>query len=518
MGSLQSDLAAVADEVRETHISWVFLIGAAAYKVKKPVSFGFLDFSTLEQRRLACEAEVRLNARLAPDVYEGVVPIVRSEGGRHQVGGAGFVVDYAVRMRRLSDDIRADSRLRRNDLEVADVDRIAKKVARFHEAQRSDERTARFGTPEAIARNVRGNFAETRELFASLVDVEETRAIERWQNAFLDRHAARFRARIDAGRVRDGHGDLRLEHIYFERDRVLIIDCIEFADRFRYADVCADIAFLAMDLGWHGRVDLAERFLATYARETSDYELYGLVDFYESYRACVRAKVEALLTTDSGAPFQLRERAAKRVHRYFRLARAAEREPLVPPVLVAVGGWLASGKSTLADRLSALMGAPAINTDRIRKHILGARPTERLDERAFRGAYDPSVTEAVYRRVLTSAEKVLASGRSVIVDGTFRSRVRRHEARELAGRCGVDFLFVECLCEPELCRARLRKREQEESVSDGRLAIFDEFVASWEPVTELSPSEHLRLDTSQPIEANLATLRERVPMWTRAPA
>lgn len=513
MGALRSDLAAGADEVRETHISWVFLAGGSVYKVKKPASLGFLDFSTLERRRAACEEEVRLNLRLAPDVYRGVVPVTVDDAGRHHIGGSGRVVDFAVHMRRLADADRADVRLARGELAVVDVDRIAERIARFHAEQRCDAETSRFGTPEAIARNVRENFAQTRGALESLLERREARELEHWQHELLERDEDRLRARIRAGRVRDGHGDLRLEHVYLEGERVVVIDCIEFNERFRYADVCADLAFLSMDLAWRGRVDLSERVLATYAQRTSDYDLYPLIDFYESYRAYVRGKVSLLLAQDDAAPPGVRERARSEARRYFRLALAAERAPLVPPLVVAIGGVLASGKSTLADRLGARMGAPAINTDRIRKHMLGARPTEPLTEAAFRGAYDPAFTEAVYGEVRRAADAVLASGRPVILDASFRSAETRSAARALARRANVSFRFVECRCDPELSRARLRERARHESVSDGRLAIFDEFLAEWEPVTELPPDEHVVVDTGGPIEASLATLRERIPMW-----
>lgn len=511
--SLRDELAAGAEEVRETHISWVFLTRDAAFKVKKPVSLGFLDFSTLEARRLACEAEVALNARLAPDVYRGLVPVVVDGAGRHRLGGEGRVVDWAVHMRRLSDADRADSRLAAGTLDASDLDRVAAHVARFHEEARCDEHTSRFGGHDTIAFNVRENFEQTRESRAALLTHEEAEAIERAQLRFLEQNAARFGERVRRGRVRDGHGDLRLEHVYLEGDRITIIDCIEFNERFRYADVCADLAFLSMDLAWRGRVDLAERLLATYARETSDFELYPLVDFYESYRAYVRGKVTAMLAADLGAPPEVRERARAEARRYFLLALAAERPPLIGPTVIAVGGILASGKSTLADRLGLALGAPAINTDRVRKHMLGARPTDRVYEGSWAGAYDPAFTEQVYAEVRRAAAAVVESGRPVILDASFRSASMRADARALAERLGAPFVFVECRADPDVCRARLRERAKGPSVSDGRLEIFDDFLAEWEPVTELSPSEHVVVRTDGPMDEAMRELRARLPAW-----
>ncbi|MGE0786033.1 MAG: AAA family ATPase [Sandaracinaceae bacterium] len=512
MTSLRDDLGEGAMEVRETHISWVFLHERDVYKVKKPVDFGFLDFSTQEKRRRACEAEVALNARLAPDVYHGVVPVIETPDG-YRLGGDGAPVDWAVHMRRLRDEDRADVRLARGALSIADVDRIAARIAEFHAVCRSDETTAPFGGVDVVGRNVRENFAQTRETLDGLLTHEEAEEIERTQLDFLASRAELLARRMDQGRVRDGHGDLRLEHVYLEGEAITVLDCIEFNERFRYGDVCADLAFLAMDLAWHGRVDLAERALATYARESNDFELYAVVDFYESYRAYVRGKIATLLANDERAGGSARERAKAEARRYFLLSLAAERRSLLPPRMIAIGGLLATGKSTLADALGARIGAPAINTDRVRKHMLGARPTAKLYEGSWSGAYDPAFTAEVYERVYSAAKAVVASGRPVIVDASFRSRRMRADVRRAAEEAGVPFLFVECTAPHDVLRDRLRRRVLGESVSDGRVEIFDDFVKSWEPVDELASEEHVVLDTTEDLEDNLEQLRLHVPMW-----
>ncbi|MEE8525964.1 MAG: hypothetical protein V3T72_18665 [Thermoanaerobaculia bacterium] len=260
-------------ELVETHISWVFLGDGEVWKVKKPVDFGFLDFSTSEKRRRACEAEIDLNRRLAPDVYLGVAAVTRDSQGRHRIGGSGEPVDWAVHMKRLPDADRADVRLGAERLDAAQIEQIAAYLAAFHARSRCDRETARYGTVEAIGRNVRENFEQTRDVICAHLSAAEAAEIEAWQNRFLADNASLFAARVAAGRVRDGHGDLRLEHVYLDQeDRPTVVDCVEFNERFRYADVCADVAFLAMDLAWHQRVDLAERLLAAYAREANDFD------------------------------------------------------------------------------------------------------------------------------------------------------------------------------------------------------------------------------------------------------
>lgn len=506
-----------AIELRETHISWVFLAGSEVFKVKKPVNFGFLDFSTIELRKQACDAEVELNARLAPDAYLGVVPVRRGEDGRACLHGDGAILDWAVRMVRLPDALRADIKLAAGSLAERDIDAIAGHIAAFHAGARADAETARFGSREAVGASVRENFEQTRDVIARYLTPDEASAIERWQTSFLDEHGTLFDERIRAGRVRDGHGDLRLEHVYIEpTGRLTVLDCIEFNARFRFADVCADIAFLSMDLAWHGRVDLAERLLATYARESGDYDLYSVADFYESYRAYVRAKVATMLARDGDAEEALRHRAAEEARRYFLLALSMPKRPVLPPMLVAVGGIIASGKSTLAGRVGAALSAPVVEADRTRKQMLGVRPTERVNDPAWQGAYNPDFTTKVYAEVLRRADVVLASGRPVVVDASFRSESMRRAARDLAERHGVPFRVVECRVPPDACRARLAKREQEEGhVSDGRLAIFDDFCARFEPMTELAPAEHLVIDTSGPMEATLAALDRQLVTWPR---
>jgi aminoglycoside phosphotransferase family enzyme/predicted kinase len=503
-------------EFVETHISWVFLLDDDVIKLKKPVDLGFLDFRTEEQRRSACEAEVRLNRRLAPHVYLDVVAVRRGEDGRATLGGSGAVIDWAVHMARLRDAARADVLLAAGALDASAIDAIARKVASFHASCRSDEGTARFGSTEVIESNLQENFAQTQDVLGKYLRSEDADEVQRWQRSFLRGHASSFEKRVAQQRVRDGHGDLRLEHVYLEGDRVTVLDCIEFNERFRFADVCADIAFLSMDLAGHGRVDLAERFLASYAREADDFDLYGVVDFYESYRAYVRGKIAAMLADDPSVDEATRRRAAQEARRYFLLALSADRRSLLLPAVVAVGGIIGSGKSTMAERIAEGMSAPIVDADRTRKAMLGVEPRQRLEELAWKGAYDRRVTERVYDEVFRRADVVLGSGRPVVLDASFRAASMRNAARELAVRHGLPFRFIECRAPAEVCRARLADREKRGGVSDGRVAIFEAFVKEFEPVGELPPGDHIVLDTTLPVETSLEALRSQLEMWPRA--
>jgi aminoglycoside phosphotransferase family enzyme/predicted kinase len=503
MGTLKADLEAAGFELIETHISWVFLGADEVFKVKRPVDVGFLDFTTLQKRRDACDAEVQLNRRLALDVYIDVVPITIDDTGTHRVAGEGPVVEWAVHMRRLESDRRADELLQAGLLEARQIDALATHIAFFHENARCDAQTSKHGSVETIRRNVKENFEQTRESIRDYLDDQQANDIEAWQLAVLA-DEDRFTSRVHGRRVRDGHGDLRLEHVYFGGDdTITIIDCIEFNERFRFADVCADVAFLSMDLAWQGRVDLAERFLARYAREANDYDLYSVVNFYESYRAFVRGKVASLLANDADASANARERARREARRYFMLALAYERPPLVPPRVVAVGGMIASGKSGSATTVGELLAAPVIGSDRTRKRLAGRRPTDSVRSEAWSGAYSERATDAVYTELVRLADIVLSSGRPVVLDASFRSAASRDAVRRLAGRYGVPFSFVECGAPREVIVERLTRREALPAhESDAGSDLLEEFERRFERVDELAPSEHVRLDTSRPREDN----------------
>lgn len=509
MDALSSELCSRGFTQIETHISRVFLRGDEVFKLKRPVELGFLDFTTLERREEACHAEVALNRRLAPDVYLGVSALVR-EGDvlafrdTERVDRK-EVIDWAVHMRRLSDDTRADVLLAAGRFERGDVERVACMLAQFHTSARGDAETAAFGEPNVIEANVEENFAQTEASVADYLRPEECERLRAYQRRFLRERRELFEARARDGHVRDGHGDLRLEHLYRTREGAyLAIDCIEFNDRFRYGDVCSDLAFLAMDLSHHGRADLAELLIAAYARERGDYGLYALLDFYQSYRAVVRAKIASMLAEDRDVGDATRARASGEARRYYMLALAAAARPATPVRLVVTFGLIASGKSTLADALGDKLAAPVLSADETRKRLLGLTPTTPRHDRAFGGAYTPEVSARVYGLLFERAEQVLCAGRSVVLDATFRARAQRQRARELAARLGVEIVFVECRCPRERAIERLRAREREPHVSDGREEIFDAVAASFESVADLPSAQHVIIDTTRPPAEGLA--------------
>jgi uncharacterized protein len=513
--SLSEGLVRQGFSLIETHISQVFLGDRDVYKVKRPVDLGFLDFSTLALREQACAAEVVLNRRLAPDVYHGVVGVVREQAGRltflprDQLADRP-VLEWAVHMTRLPDRERLDVRLEQGALGSDELMRLAGLLVDFHARACADQRSAAFGAPAIIACNVEENFAQTADLVGDHLGRAELEQLMTYQRAFLRDHAGLFEERARTGFVRDGHGDLRLEHVYRRGDTHVIIDCIEFNQRFRFADVCADLAFLTMDLKNHGRPELAELLAAEYARLSDDYALYGLLDFYESYRAFVRAKVSSLLANDANVSERTREQARKAARGYFLLALSAAEPTLRPGQLIVCMGMIASGKSTLAEGLGRAMAIPVLSADWTRKKLLALQPRDPLREQPFQGAYGAEVSERVYATLRQRAELVLRSQRSVIIDATFRSQAERAAVLELARSCAAQALFVECVCPREVALDRLRQRADGPHVSDGRAEVYDAFAASFDATSTLPSVAHLVVDTTGPVEEVLATLLREI--------
>jgi uncharacterized protein len=322
-------------ELVETHISWVFLAGERAYKVKKPVNFGFLDFTTLERRRMFCEAEVRLNRRLTRDVYLGIVELKDADGGL-RFGGPGPTREVAVAMRRLPHDRMLDRLVREHRAEPSLLDRLGVLIARFHESAATGGEIDRFGGLETVRANWAENFLQTEHLGPDVLPDEWRRTLSNWVDAYVERHAERFAERVRAGHSRDCHGDLQTQHVCCT-EPIQIFDCIEFNDRLRYGDTANDIAFLAMDLDRLGRPDLALRFLNAYLGESGDYGCVPMLDFYRAYRAFVRGKVLAFTMTEH-------PEAAREARQHFALAVSYMQRPAPPGLAVGCRYSTTSGR------------------------------------------------------------------------------------------------------------------------------------------------------------------------------
>lgn len=480
--------------MRQTHISWLFFTEGFVYKVKKPVNFGFLDFTTLEARRFFCEEEVRLNRRLTSGVYLGVVE-VKVKNGQVHLGGSGQVIDYAVHMRRLPEDRMLPTLLAAGDVSPATMHQLAHLLADFHAQAETGPVINQDGTLATVLANWEENFAQTRPYLDWPLSREAYDKVRRRVLTFCRLQAARFEERIADGRIRDGHGDLRAEHICLT-EPIAIFDCIEFNHRFRYGDVAADVAFLAMDLEGQGFADLSQAFVSAYVEYSGDRALLSVLDFYKCYRAFVRAKVECFRLDDPAVTSRDKRLAARAASGYV-LQAARYADALKRPWLLLCCGLMGSGKSVLAEALAPDLELTVLRSDVIRKELAGMQPTTGARVPYGEGIYSAERGEATYTQLFERAERLLSQGSSVLLDASFQHARHRTQAMRLAARVGAEFCVLECWCPEEELRRRLEARvAQGGSVSDGRWELIAQQRQAFEPLFEVPPPQHLKVDTT----------------------
>ena len=462
----------------QTHISSVFLAGERAYKLKKPVNFGFLDFSTVELRRRYCEAEVALNRRLAPDVYLGVEPIV-SDGAGLRLGGSGEVVDWVVVMRRLDPERLGVRVLERGELSARQIDQLVEILVPFYRRARTGEGIDGYGSLEAVKFNTDENFAQTEAYVGKLISRERYEHIRDFTDRFYRERGDLFGRRVAEGRVRESHGDLHLVNIFFY-DPPIIFDCIEFNERLRCGDVAVDLAFLAMDLEFRGRADFARRVIDRYVEASGDAGLGEPIDFYKCYRAYVRGKVSSFTSADPALDGAERRAQRNLARRYFglayRYAGGAAR-----PALVVVYGLMGSGKTSIAAFLREALGWHLLATDGVRKQIAGVGENTRVYVPYGAGLYSPVMNRRTYDEVCRRAENLLQAGFPVTVDGAFKKQSERLPLIELAQRTSAQLLFLETCCEPAAQQRRLEARQLHDTRSDGRVELMDIQRTDFEP-------------------------------------
>jgi len=502
----------------QTHLSHVFLTGRRVYKLRKAVDLGFVCFASRAERNADCLREVALNRRLAPDVYLGVAAIEETPGGA-RVGPVGEGLagggEHCVVMRRLPAGRDALSLLLAGRLPPARLDRVAERIAEFH-AEQTLGVPAPFSASQWLERctkPIEENFALLADAAGRSFPRELLAGAHEAARGFVARHAGRFEARRLAGRAVEGHGDLHLQHLWFETDAAdpIFVDCIEFSAQLRRIDVAAEVAFLAMDLRYRGEAGLASRFLRRYARESDDFDLYSVLDYFIAYRAAVRAKVASLAAADRGIETAQRERASESARHHLELAAAA----LVPAsrgALVLVGGAVGTGKSTAAEELADRIGGVVIASDRVRKRLAGLAPAERATAEPARGIYTSEWNERVYAGLLARAAPVVASGRTAILDATFSTRSHRLRAREAAVAFGIPVYFVETRCPTQIARGRLERRAAAGTdASDAGPELHAHSVAAFEAVLPEEDIPTEVLDTADPEWRD--ALARRVAAW-----
>ncbi|MGD9731927.1 MAG: AAA family ATPase [Desulfamplus sp.] len=547
-----------AEEMQEieTHISKVFLVGEYVYKVKKPFNLGFLDFTTLEQRKHFCGQEILLNRRLSCNVYIDVVPITFANG-KYALNGVGETVEYAVKMKRLSDKHVMQTLLHENKLADSDLDALARLLASFYSKTSKCEQMDCIEVWEIVKKNCEENFSQTEAFTSELLDNQETlenqivdgavcqrqaftnkildsRIFQITKSAvisFIFRKQPLFDNRVKDGRIRDCHGDLRTDHIYFiisdklpsnsdlssnysnnssKNDDVLnhcvsdykqiqIIDCIEFNERFRLQDTASDLAFLAMDMDYQSFARKTSLLLNYYVKYSDDPGVFILLDFYKCYRAMVRCKVNCFRLNSDDLDAQTMDKIILTARKYLALAYSYALKFARPKIFV-ICGMQASGKSTIAKELADFMGIKLLRSDVIRKELFKIDPDKSEVTQFEQGIYSKNFTNLTYSKMFLHAQEIVEGGSSVILDATFAKRHLRDEAVTLAQDMKAQIIFIECYADESIIKQRLIKRENTAYVSDARIIHFDQFKNRAEPIDELKESNHIKVDTANSVK------------------
>ena len=484
---------------KQTHISDVFLANDLVYKVKKPVDLGFLDFSTLEKRYKFCCEEMRLNQRLTTDIYLGVEKITWDKN-TYGLNSSGQTVDYAVRMRRLPDENTLASLLVSNRVTESFIDRLIHTLSDFYTASALTKKEMdQFGSFEAIGQKCRDNFNRLPDFSDTGANKRKVQLIKAATQMFLDRHKDLFDRRIENKHICDTHGDLKTEHVY-QYQGVQILDCIEFNHAFRYQDTASDLAFLAMDMDFLGYRPAALFLLSRYVETTNDADLMQVIDFYKCFRAMVQVKVYHLQTEDRSSQDDAKK--AEHIHemeQYLDLAYQYALKMAFPVIWVTCG-MIATGKSTVAEKLAALFSIPCIRSDEIRKTLFADLPDKSGNTGFEKGMYSPEATSLVYGKILVTAQAALEKGSSVILDATCRRQKQREDMLQLAADAGANIIFVECRCPDREIKARLKNREHQSTVSDAQLEHFAAIKKRMDPFDHLSADLHMPVRTDQPLD------------------
>lgn len=490
----------------QTHASHVFIVPPYVYKIKKPVDFGFLNFSTLEKRQYFCTREIELNRRLCADIYLGVVPIRRSNG-RFTLDGAenDNVIEYAVHMKKLSEEYLLSERVKNQSLTIHHLDRVADKLASFYRNQTPTPEVLEWGATKKIRTNTDENFQQTRPFVEQTLSRPVFEAICHYTDGYLEHHAPVFQRRIMEQRIVDGHGDLHLEHIHVSPDNVCIYDCIEFNNRFRYQDTACDLAYLAMDLDNNDLWELSRHFTERMSQKLEDPDLNRIITFYKCYRAYVKGKIKSLQseqTTDQDERNILNISAT----RYFSLSLRYALLGSRPFALIFIG-LPGSGKSTLARKLAGQLRIDYFSSDSIRKKMAGLPVNQRSPESRRKELYSPHMTDQTYSTLQHQTIACLQNGYPAIVDATFSKITDREAFVTQLQSHNISFCFIETQAADETIKQRLTERDKQPDISsDARLEDFEKLYNRYEPPSEI-PREHLvEVSTQQSLPQSLRQL------------
>ncbi|OGT30161.1 MAG: hypothetical protein A2W28_01190 [Gammaproteobacteria bacterium RBG_16_51_14] len=495
----------------ETHISYILLTGHYAYKFKKPLDLGFLDFTSLERRKFYCEEEIRLNRRLAPDLYIAVVPVTGSE--QHPViGGNKQALEYAVKMVQFPEEAELDRIVNTGCLATSHINELAMQIATFHGSVAVDTEQNHFGSPECIRQQVMLNYSAIRPF---IQNDQQSRnrldKLEAWTNLTLDQSAGIFRSRKQSGCIRECHGDLHLGNIALYMDKLVIFDSIEFSQALRWIDVMSEVAFLVMDLDAHHQNSLAQRFLNANLQITGDYNGLLLLRFYQVYRALIRSKVACIRLSQPGMTQYDQDKEMENCRRYLNLAYDYI-QPVRTPLIIT-HGLSGSGKTRLSQLLLENRGAIRIRADVERKRMHGLRENDKTRSAVSSGIYSETSSINTYKRLAELARLVLNAGYPVIIDAAFLQRKQRLIFYNIAVECGVPFLILDLLADETRLRERIMERNRKETdASEADPNVLDYQIATQEPLETAETTHRIIINTSYKLDlpAILYQIHEKI--------
>lgn len=493
----------------ETHISWVLLTGSYAYKIKKPVNFGFLDFTGLEARKHFCEEELRLNQRLTDDLYLEVVAICGSAEAP-VLGGDTPAIEYALKMRQFPQEQLLSAVQARGELGDAHIDALAEQIAAFHLNAPRVPQDHPLGSAEAVMAPVRQNFEQIRPLLGDKADLQQLDALEAWAQSSFERLEPLLTERKAQGFIRECHGDIHLGNIAQIDGRVVVFDCIEFNEPFRLIDIASDAAFLAMDLEDRGLKCLSRRFVSAWLEHTGDYAALQLLNFYKAYRAMVRGKVALFRLGQEQDSVQ----RAVILRQYRAYAALAESYSAIPsPFLAITHGVSAVGKSHVALRLVEALGTIRLRSDVERKRLFGEQGAVQRGQLA-EGIYSAEASAATYQRLHQLAQQALQAGFPVVIDATYLKASQRQAASAVAEQTGAPFLILDCQAPDAVIAGWLEQRQSEgRDPSDATLEVIHAQQASREALDadELAHSKRVDTHDGASLDNLVESIRQRLP-------
>jgi len=484
----------------QTHISYIFLTGEYAYKLKKPVNLGFLDFSTFEKRRYYCQQELALNQPIAPDIYLDVLPITQ-QGNTLEINGEGEVVEYVLKMRQFPQSALLSVMQKEGKLSESLITKLGKRVASFHQQTQTNDYIRQFGKPEMIAQAINNNYQQTDKYIGITQTEQQFRETKAFTDRFLETQQPLLEARVNQGFIRECHGDLHLKNICWWQDQVQLFDRIEFNEPFRFVDVMYDVAFTVMDLQFRGCPEFANIFLNYYLEHTGDWEGVQVLPLYLTRQAYVRAKVNSLMLDDPHVSAEEKQHASEQASQYYRLAW--QYTQLQGGRLWMMSGLSGSGKTTIARQMAKQQQAIHLRSDAVRKHLAGIA----VDETGSDEIYSPEMTQQTYDRLLELGILLASQGWSVILDAKYDQHDLRKAVIAQGEEHKIPLQIIYCDAPMAVLRDRVAQRSGD--ISDATPDLLAQQQAKAEPFTKVEQAYVVTIDTSQDWEtlsADLANL------------